>query len=92
MKWLFTEKDKLLNLLGGIILSQLIVFILALFTTSIILPVIISLLVSSSVVYGRELLFDNNKLGIKVYKSKGFIASEIGVIYGIIISLLILLL
>jgi hypothetical protein len=91
MKWLFTEKDKLLNLLGGIILSQLIVFILALFTTSIILPVIISLLVSSSVVYGRELLFDN-KLGIKVYKSKSFIASEIGVIYGIIISLLILLL
>ena len=92
MKWLFTEKDKLMNLLGGVVLSQLIVFILALFTTSIILPVIISFLVSSSVVYGKELLFDNNKLGLKVYKSRGFIASEIGVSYGIIISLLILLL
>ena len=91
MKWLLDEKDKLQHLIGGIILSQIIVLCLSIFTTSIWLPIIISTIISTVVAYGKELLYDKI-LRHGVYNTKDFIASEIGVGYGIITSLLYLLL
>lgn len=92
MKWLFTEKDKLQHLICGVVLSQVIVLILSLFSKcSAFCPVILSLLISSVVAYGKELLYDKI-LGHGVYNIKDFIASEIGIGYGIIISLLFLIL
>lgn len=93
MKWLFTEKDKLQHLLCGIVISQVLVLILSLCTcmTSIFCPLILSLLISSAVAYGKEILYDK-VLGLGVYNIKDFIASEIGVGFGIVVSLLFLLL
>ena len=91
MWWLINEKDKLKHILAGIIISQILVIIISLFTTSIIFPIILSTLISSIVAYGKELLFDK-ALGLGVYNIKDFIASEVGVCYGILISILFLLL
>ena len=90
VKWLFTD-NKFHHILAGAVLSQVLVLILSLFTSSICLPIFMSLLISSMAAYGNELLIDG-VLGLGKYSLKDFIASEIGVIYGVIVSLLFLLL
>ncbi len=89
--WWFNEKDKLQHLLCGVVISQVIVLILSLFTSHIVLPFVVSLVISSALAYGKELLYDK-VLGLGTYNIKDFIASEIGVGYGIIVSLIFLLL
>ena len=80
------------HLFCGIVMSQVLVLILSLFcTTSIICPLILSTIISSAVAYGKEILYDK-VLGHGVYDIKDFIATEVGIGYGIITSLLFLLL
>lgn len=90
MWWFLNEKDKLQHVLAGVVLSQILVLIISFFTKSIYLPIILSLVVSTSVAYGKELLYDK-VLGHGVYSMKDFIASEIGVLYGLLTSLIFLL-
>lgn len=91
MKWLFDDKEKLQHLLVGIVFSQILVLILSFCAKSIFCAAILSLIISSVVAYGKELLYDE-VLGLGVYRIRDFVASEIGVLYGIIISLIFLLL
>lgn len=91
MKWLFDDKEKLQHLLIGIVFSQILVLILSLCAKSIFCAAILSLIIASVVAYGKELLYDE-ALGLGVYRIRDFVASEIGVLYGIIISLIFLLL
>lgn len=90
MKWLLTEKDKLQHLLAGLVFSQLLTLILSLCAKSVFCAAILSLIVSTVVAYGKELLYDR-ALGLGVYKSRDFMSSEVGVLYGILISLILLL-
>ena len=89
--WWFTEKDKLQHLVCGIVLSQILVLIVSLFTCCIAMPLIVSAILSTVVAYGKELLYDK-VLGHGVYSLRDFFATEIGIGYGIITSLLFLLL
>ena len=89
--WIFKEHDKLLHLFCGIVMSQVLVLVLSICATSIVCPLILSTIISSAVAYGKELLYDK-ALGHGVYDIKDFIATEIGIGYGIITSLLFLLL
>ena len=91
MRWLFDDKEKIQHLLVGIVFSQILVLILSLCAKSIFCAAILSLIISSVVAYGKELLYDK-ALGLGAYRIRDFIASEIGVLYGIVISLLFLLL
>ena len=90
MWWFLTEKDKLQHVLAGIILSQILVLILSFCTISVYCPIILSFIISTGVSYGKELLYDK-VLGHGVYNMRDFIASEIGVVYGLLISLILLL-
>lgn len=89
MRWIFKE-DKLLHVLAGIVLSQILVVILSFCTVSIYCPIVLSLVISSAVAYGKELLYDK-ALGRGVYEIRDFIASEIGIGFGLLISLILLL-
>lgn len=91
MKWLLDEKDKLQHLLASIVFSQILTLALSFCAKTVFCAAILSLLISSVVAYGKELLYDK-ALGTEIYKSRGFMASEVGVIYGIVISLILLLL
>lgn len=86
----FNEKDKLQHILVGIILSQILVLILSFCTISIYCPIVLSFIISSGVSFGKELLYDKI-LEHDVYNMKDFIASEIGVVYGLLTSLILLL-
>jgi hypothetical protein len=90
MWWFLNEKDKLQHVLAGIVLSQVLVLILSFCTISIYYPLILSFIISTGVSYGKELLYDR-VLGRGVYNMKDFIASEIGVLYGLLTSLILLL-
>lgn len=89
--WLFKQKDKLIHFIAGIMMSQVLVIFLSLFTNSIILPILVSIFVSSATAYGKEVLYDK-ALGLGSYEIKDFLATEIGIGYGAIISLLFLIL
>lgn len=90
MWWFLNEKDKLQHVLAGIVGSQVLVILIQLFCNiSIYCPIILSLIISSAVAYGKELLYD--KILNKGYSIKNFIASEIGIVYGLLTSLIIFL-
>lgn len=90
MWWFINEKDKLQHVLAGIVLSQVLVLILSFCTISIYCPLVLSFIISTGVSYGKELLYDR-VLGRGVYNMKDFIASEIGVLYGLLTSLILLI-
>ncbi len=90
MWWFINEKDKLQHVLAGIVLSQVLVLILSFCTISIYCPLVLSFIISTGVSYGKELLYDKI-LGHGVYNMRDFIASEIGVLYGLLTSLILLL-
>lgn len=90
MKWLI-ELDKLLHLVCGIIMSQCLVLALSPIMTNTFLPVLLSFIISSLVAYGKELVYDK-ALGHGTYEIKDFFATEIGIGYGTITSIIFLLL
>ncbi len=91
MKWIFNDHNKLLQFFGGVIMSQVLVLAISICATSIICPLVLSTIISSAVAYGKELLYDK-ALGHGIYDIKDFLATEVGIGYGIITSLLFLLL
>jgi len=82
---MFNQKDKLQHMLVGIVISQIIAILCVLF-----LPIwtslLISLAISTTVMYGKELVWDKwMKKG--TYNIKDFYAGLIGIGYGVLTSL-----
>ena len=89
MWWFLNEKEKLQCVLVGIVLSQVLVLILSFCTISIYCPIVLSFIISTGVCCGKELLYDK-VLGRGEHSKKDFIAAEIGVIYGLLTYLILL--